>query len=108
MKTPFLAFLFLFTLLTGSVQATDVNGNMPPKEKKAELTEAQKERIEELTRRVEEIKGMNRSKMSKVERQDLRKELKDINKEAKAIRGQGIYISLGALLVVILLLILLL
>ena len=108
MKTPLFALVLLLTMIGSSVPAFAATNTEPPKEKKAELTEEQKARIETLTKRVEAIKAMNRSKMSRVERAELRKELRDINKEAKAIRGQGIYISLGALLVIVLLLILLL
>ena len=102
LKSIFFALLTLLTLASSPVMATET-----PKEK-VELTEAQKARISELTKRVETIKGMNRSKLSKAERKNLRKELKNINAEAKAIQGQGIYISLGALIIAVLLLIILL
>jgi hypothetical protein len=83
------------------------NASETPKEKKP-LTEAQQARIDQMVRRVEEIKKMNRSKLSKEERKDIKKELKEMNAEAKAIRGQGVYLSLGAIIIIILLLILLL
>ncbi|MDQ3552123.1 MAG: hypothetical protein M3413_11390, partial [Bacteroidota bacterium] len=59
-------------------------------------------------RRVVEIKGIDRSKLTKQERKDLRAELKEMNNEAKAIQGRGVYLSVGAIIIVILLLILLL
>lgn len=78
-------------------------------EKAMAMTAEQKEaRIAEMKQRVQFIKAMDKSSLSRVERKALREELKNMNKEAKAISGAGIYISLGALLVIILLLILLL
>ncbi len=61
-------------------------------------------RTQELTRRLEEIKAMDKSQLSARERKALRQEVRQIK---KAARG-GIYLSVGAILVVVLLLILLL
>ncbi|RYZ62380.1 MAG: hypothetical protein EOO14_02465 [Chitinophagaceae bacterium] len=72
-----------------------------------ELTPEQKARIEAIEKRVTEIKQMDKSSLTKAERKALKKELKDMKKEAKAIGG-GIYLSVGAIIVIILLLILLL
>ena len=71
------------------------------------MTDTQKEeRITQIQQRVDEIKAMDRSQLTKAERKDLRNELKNMNKEAKVIRtGGGIYISIGALIIIILLLI---
>lgn len=101
LKSILFALLTFFTLAASPVMAA----NTPPE---TPLTEAQQARVNELIKRVEAIKSINRSELSKVERKNLRKELKSINAEAKAIRGQGVYISLGALIVAALLLILLL
>lgn len=64
-------------------------------------------RVEQLVQRLEEIKGMNKSELTGSEKKDLRKEVKGIKKEMKAISG-GVYLSVGAIIIVILLLILLL
>ena len=70
------------------------------------MTDAQKEeRITQIQQRVEEIKAMDKSQLTRLERKDLKNELRDMNKEAKAIRTGGIYISIGALIIIILLLI---
>jgi hypothetical protein len=64
-------------------------------------------RAEVLTQRLEEIKNMDKSDMSRMEKKDLRNEVKDIKKEMKGMSG-GVYLSVGAIIIVILLLILLL
>lgn len=64
-------------------------------------------RAQQLLQRLEDIKGMEKSTMTKADKRELRKEVKDIKKEMKAIKG-GVYLSVGAIIIVILLLILLL
>lgn len=76
------------------------------KKEKTELTEAQKERLAEIQTRVDEIKAMDFSEMSKEEIKDVRSELKDMKEEAKRAGG-GVYISVGAIIIILLLLILL-
>lgn len=72
-----------------------------------ELTPEQKARIEAIEKRVMEIKKMDKSSLTKAERKALKSELKDMKKEAKALRG-GVYLSVGAIIIIILLLIILL
>jgi hypothetical protein len=50
---------------------------------------------------------MDKSELSSVEKKELRKEVRTIKKELKAT-GNGVYLSIGAILIIILLLILLL
>ena len=64
------------------------------------------EEIQVLINRVYEIKEMDRSTLTVGEKKELRKELRTIKSELKAV--QGIYLSIGAILIVILLLILIL
>ena len=104
-----LALFFLFFITADTVTAAvAVMDNNPPKEKRAPLTEEQKARLQALQNRVEQIKAMDRSMMSKAERKELRRELKDLNKEAKKMSGKSFVIILGVLIAAILLLILLL
>ena len=73
------------------------------------MTDAQKEeRITQIQQRVEEIKAMDKSHLTKVERKDLRNELKDLKKEAKAFRSGRTTIVIAGLIIIILLLILIL
>lgn len=64
-------------------------------------------RVQQLLQRLEEIKGMNKSELTRSEKKSLRKEVKDIRKEMKAMSG-GVYLSVGAIIIIILLLILIL
>jgi hypothetical protein len=64
-------------------------------------------RAQQLLQRLEEIKDMNKSELTRLEKKSLRKEVKGIKKEMKEIKG-GVYLSVGAIIIVILLLILLL
>jgi hypothetical protein len=61
-----------------------------------------------LTARLDEIALIDRSKMRPAERRELRKEVRSINRQLKAVTNGGIYISAGTLLLVIILLIILL
>lgn len=64
-------------------------------------------RLLELNQRLAEIKDVTKSELTGSEKKDLRKEVREIKKEMKAISG-GVYLSVGAIIVVILLLILIL
>lgn len=75
------------------------------KKDKVELTDAQTARLAEIQSRVDEIKEMDFSKMDKTEKKDVRMELKEMKEEAKRAGG-GVYISVGAIIVILLILIL--
>ncbi|MFO7573747.1 MAG: hypothetical protein R6W67_01140 [Bacteroidales bacterium] len=62
---------------------------------------------EALVKRLEVIKGMDKKTFTKAEKKDLRVEVKEIRAKLNAT-GNGIYISVGGAIIVILLLILLL
>jgi hypothetical protein len=64
-------------------------------------------RAQQLLLRLENIRDMNKSGLTRSEKKDLRKEVIVIKKEMKTIKG-GVYLSVGAIIIVILLLILLL
>jgi hypothetical protein len=64
-------------------------------------------RAEVLVNRLNEIKEMDKSEMTRAEKKELRKEVKAIKSELKAT-GNGVYLSVGAIIIIILLLILLL
>lgn len=63
--------------------------------------------VKNMLNRLEEIKKMDKSNMSRAEKKELRKEVKTIKANLKAT-GNGVYLSIGAIIIVILLLILLL
>lgn len=64
-------------------------------------------KAQQLLLRLDQIKAMDKSTLSSVEKKNLRKEVKEIKKELKAT-SNGIYLSIGAVIIIILLLILLL
>jgi hypothetical protein len=92
----------LFTFSPGDVKAV----NSTPKSAivAERLTEAEK--VQAMLDRLQEIKAMDRKLLTSDQRKDLRKEVREIKQEMKAVTG--IYISIGALVIIILLLILIL
>ncbi|OOG70756.1 hypothetical protein [Algoriphagus sp. A40] len=80
-------------------------GATPIKNPKKELTEAQQVRLTEMENRLEEIKAMDFKSMSKAEIKAVKSEMKAMKEEAKAT-GNGVYLSIGAIIIIILLLIL--
>ncbi|MCL6260540.1 hypothetical protein M3O96_15665 [Aquiflexum sp. TKW24L] len=95
-----LSFCAMFLTIT---PAADAKGN---KEAKEELTAEQKVRLSEIESRVSEIKSMDFSELSNAEMKEVKTELKEMKAEARQLGG-GVYLSIGAILVIILLLILL-
>lgn len=73
-----------------------------------ELTEQQQVQLQQIQRRVEEIKTMDKSDLSRQDRKELRKELRSMKSQAQAITNGGVYLSVGAIIIIILLLILIL
>jgi hypothetical protein len=71
------------------------------------LAETPEQRVLQLERRLEEIKNMDVRQLDRSERKALRTEVRAIKKEAAELSG-GVYISVGAILIIALLLILLL
>ena len=65
-----------------------------------------KEKAEVMENRLKEIKAMDRSGMSRAEKRELRKEVKEIKTSMKALSG-GVYISVGAIIIILLLILLL-
>lgn len=97
--------LMLLSALTINLSTVSANENNPKVKK--ELTTEQRAELTRIMSRVDEIKAMDKSKLSKEERKELRKELKEMKKSANAIGG-GVYLSVGAIIIIILLLILIL
>jgi hypothetical protein len=62
--------------------------------------------IQVMLNRLEEIKGIDKSELDRSEKKALRKEVRAINSEIRS-SGNGIYISAGAVIIILLLIILL-
>jgi hypothetical protein len=103
MKKFIYALVLVFTLgiSTNTVSAAD------NKEPKTEMTTEQKAQFEKITSRVEEIRKMDKSNLTRAEKKALRAELKQMKDQARALSG-GVYLSVGAIIIIILLLILIL
>ncbi|AKP51458.1 hypothetical protein [Cyclobacterium amurskyense] len=97
-----LSLVFLFTSLAPAAMAKDGDSNP----EKKELSPEDQARLKELDNRILEIKAMDFKSMDKSEKKEIRKELREINKEAKE-RGSGIYISTGAIIIILLLILIL-
>jgi hypothetical protein len=63
--------------------------------------------VNAMINRLEEIKSMDKSNMTRVEKKELRKEVKSINANLRSTNN-GVYLSVGAIIIIVLLLILLL
>ncbi len=106
MKSKFLTsflitILFLLVALVSPVQAALLR---PTRDSIPSNEEA---RAKVLTQRLEEIKSTDKTSLTRFQKKELRKETKDIKKEIKKM-SNGVYISIGALIIIILLLILIL
>ena len=98
-----MAGLMLFAFIPIQLQAD--NEPLPAAENSAmnvELAET-----EELLMRLDEINELDKSVLIFSEKRELRKEVRSINKELKQRNG-GIYLSVGAVIVILLLLVILL
>lgn len=95
-----LSFMFLFLAYAPVATAGET------KKEKPELTAEQQVRLDEINNRVEEIKAMDFADMSKAERNEVKSELKEMRAEAKSL-GNGVYISVGAIIIILLIIILL-
>ena len=100
--TYFLSILFLFT---ATIPAATAKVEKKGKEK-PELTEEQQVRLGEIEERVAEIKALDFGDLSADVLKEVKVELKELKKEAKQ-NGGGIYLSVGAIIVILLVLILL-
>lgn len=93
-----------FSLLMLSSTTNLVQAKTAPK---SELTDQQNLRMNQISQRVEEIKKLDKSTLSSQEQQNLKSELTAMKKEAKKAGNSGIYLSVTALLVIIIILLIL-
>lgn len=96
-----LALIFTLSISANTVSAAEKN------KAKTEMTAEQKVQLQKIVNRVDEIKSMDKSDLSRAEKKELRKELRELKSQANAVGG-GVYLSVGAIIIIILLLILIL
>jgi len=110
-KTVFFVSLIILSLSASAApvktnpKATEKDNIAVPDKTENKLSE---EEINRLTKRVEEIRDMDKSNLSLSEKRELKKELKGIKENIRRDAGGYIYIGGGTLLLIIILLILLL
>jgi predicted trehalose synthase len=104
-KIILFALMFFFSLgaLTAFAGTSDKKDN-PAVPEKTE-TKLSAEEMSRLTKRVEEIRDMDKTNMTVKEKRELRKELKGIKENVKRDGGY-IYVGTGTLLLIILIVIL--
>ncbi len=106
MKTKNFGRTIMLVLLMGLPVSAFCNTTLPADTAQSVKMEA--DRGQQLLHRLEEIKAMDKSSLTRSEKKDLRKEVKEIRKEMKDHGSSRVYISVGALIIIILLLILIL
>ncbi|MES2779510.1 MAG: hypothetical protein V4651_06380 [Bacteroidota bacterium] len=80
---------------------------LPVQASQLKATTAHSEQAASMLQRLETIKEMNIRSMSEVQKSELKKEVQTIHKNLKALDG-GVYLSVGAIIVILLILILIL
>ena len=93
-------YLMIMMLSLGAITTVSASEKNPPKT----TTEIPAE-IQVMLNRLEEIKDMDKSELTRSEKKVLRKEVRAINTEIRST-GKGIYISVGAIIIILLVLLL--
>jgi hypothetical protein len=84
-----------------------LSNNIPNEKAPITNTAEEKAKVDLMVKRIKEIRDMDKSDLSRVERKALRKEVREIKATLKA-SNNGVYLSVGAIIIIILLLILIL
>lgn len=103
MRSTIIAKAFTIVLLL-TVASPAMSGDGTDPKITAESPEA---RAAQLQNRLEEIRSINKETLTRAEKRNMRHEVREIKKELAAISG-GVYLSIGAIILIALLLILLL
>lgn len=103
MKKIIYALMLVFTLGISANTVSASENNKP----KTELTAEQKAQLDRIVNRVEEIRKMDKSNLTRAEKKALRKELREMKEQARGL-DQKVYLSVGAIIIIVLLLILIL
>ena len=101
-KIIFFVTLMFLTLSTSTVFASQADLTAVPDKKENKLSE---EEMSRLKNRVEEIRNMDKSNLTRTEKREMRKELRTIKETVKRDGGGYVYIGGTTLLLIIILLI---
>jgi hypothetical protein len=105
MKKFVICLLAVFLTLTFLPLQASPSNTVPSDSLSAPKTESAE--VTTLVMRVNEIKAMDKSKLNASEKKDLRKELRATKNRLKEVSG-GVYVSVGAIILIVVLLIVLL
>jgi hypothetical protein len=103
-KSIYLLTLTLLLCLAATNSRADVavTNNTFSQETAANTAVAQKQQqLDEMNARLQQIKAMDKSKLSHADKKELRRELKDMQRHGIDVQGAGIYFSIGALIIVL-------
>jgi len=103
-KFPLYLMMMVFSLSIFPQTSFASEKNAPAKTAKTAEIPAE---VKVMLNRLEEMKAMDKSEMKASEKKELRKEVRTIKAQLKA-SNNGVYLSVGAIIIVILLLILIL
>ncbi|MET7028225.1 hypothetical protein [Sediminicola luteus] len=106
MKKYSIYLMMAFTMLS-LIPSNAMAANEPATELMSNSTPDNAALAKTLLARLDEIKAMDKSNLSRLEKKALRVEVRETKAELKSMNG-GVYLSVGAIIVIILLLILLL
>ncbi|NTW23630.1 MAG: hypothetical protein HGA37_02930 [Lentimicrobium sp.] len=106
-KKLFFVLIMAMSLSTSTLFAAEAASNNPANsEKNNKENKLTEEEVGRMTKRIEEIRDMDKSNLSAVEKSELRNELKDMKESVRA-NGGYVYIGVGTLILIIILVILL-
>jgi len=100
--------IFAMLVLSCSLNYAMAAENRVGKDSVVSMTAKQTMRLEVITRRVEEIKLIDKSDLTRADKKALKTELRQLKKEARGMAIGGVFLTVLSLLAVIVLLILLL
>jgi len=96
----------MLTFLSMTVIPIQLNARNPEPSTTTAPTPAETTEAKALLLRLNEIKGMEKSKMESAEKKTLRKEVKSIKHRLREVGG-GVYLSAGAIILIVILIIVL-
>lgn len=106
MKKSVILFFMILTMVSFSLPVMANEKAPTPNPTTANKVEEIPADVQILLDRLAEIKAMDKSEMKSAERKELRAEVKEIKSTLRA-KGNGLYISTGAIIIILLLIIIL-
>jgi hypothetical protein len=107
-KIVLLLMVTMLSLTFVPLQSNAANLAVPEKKEATRIpTTSEAAEAKALKSRLDEINAMDKSELKAAEKKNLRKEVRSIDKKLREVSG-GVYLSVGAILLIVLLLVILL